>query len=311
MLSGGIYRPLADLHVPVMVGEVLEFLLHDSAGVYCDATTGTGGHSKEILERLASPGRLICLDQDPVALDVARERLENTGDQVRFHRGSFSRLDLVLRSEGLDGFDGILADLGLNSYTLDRPDAGMSYQQDVPLDMAVDPDVPRNAAELVQSASQSELAELLREFGDLRRAELYARRIVDARRGGLETTGDLVRALRRVDERRIDRNVDAGELSRIFQALRVVVLEEMPRLDALLAHAHEWLRPGGRLVVLSYAGHEDRKLKVWSKENTGSEGDFIALQKKPLAPGREEVGRNRRARSAKLRAFEKKGESGE
>ena len=288
-----------------MVEEVLEHLVHRADGIYVDATTGTGGHSEAILSRLGPNGRLICVDQDPVALEIARGRLGDRGERVRFHRGSFSRLDEVLAQGGLDGFDGILADLGLNSFTLARPEAGMSYQQDVPLDMAVDPDLSRNAADYLQRADEVELAEVFQEFGDLRRARLYARRIVERRRTEpIRTTGDLVRTVR---ER--DRGVDAGELSRIFQAIRVVVLEEMPRLDALLAHVAGWLRSEGRIVILSYAGHEERRLKKWMKEAASGEGPFEALTRRPLGPGREEVRLNRRARSARLRALRKRGET--
>lgn len=287
-----------------MVDEVLEHLVHHVDGTYVDATTGTGGHSEAILSRLGPNGRLICLDQDPCVLEIARGRLGDRGDQVRFHRGSFSRLFEVLEREGLEGFDGILADLGLNSFTLARPDARMSYQQDAPLDMAVDPDLAMDAADYLRTVDEDELVDVFQEFGDLRRARLYARRIMERRdTEPIRTTGDLVLTVRGRD-----RSVDAGELSRIFQAIRVVVLEEMPRLDALLDHAASWLRPGGRFVILSYAGHEERRLKKWMKAVASSEGPFEALTRRSVGPGKEEIRLNRRARSARLRALRKRGE---
>ncbi|MEZ4651471.1 MAG: 16S rRNA (cytosine(1402)-N(4))-methyltransferase RsmH [Candidatus Eisenbacteria bacterium] len=295
---------MADLHVPVMVDEVLEHLVDREDGVYADVTTGTGGHAQAILERIGPNGRLICLDQDPVALEIARGRLGNEDARVRFQRGNYAKLDEVLAREGLSGFDGVLADIGLNSYTLARPEAGMSYQQDVPLDMAVDPDIPLDAAEYLQSVDEAALAQVFQEFGDLRRARLYARRIVERRRAEpIRTTGDLVRTVR---DR--DRQVDAGELSRIFQAIRVVVLDEMPRLEGLLDGIGDWLQPAGRFVIISYAGHEEKRLKRWMKSVTSPEGPFEALTRRPIGPTREEVGKNRRARSARLRAVRKRGE---
>lgn len=296
---------MAELHVPVMVAEVLAHLVHREDGTYGDLTVGTGGHSEAILERMGSRGRLICLDQDPFALEIARGRLGVRGERVRFLRGSFARLDELCTEAAHGEFDGLLADLGLNSFTLARPEAGMSYLQDVALDMAVDPDLDGNAADYLRIVDEDELTQVFQDFGDLRRARLYARRIVQARRQSpVRTTGDLVRTVR---ER--DRNVDAAELSRIFQAIRVVVLAEMERLDALLASAADWLRPGGRLVVLSYAGHEERRLKAWMKEATSPDGPFRALIRRPVGPSEEEVRRNRRARSARLRAVEKRGEA--
>ena len=284
-----------------MVEAVLEHLLQPLAGLYCDGTTGTAGHSLALLERLDPKGRLVCIDQDPVALDVARERLGDQGGRVRFHRGSFSELDAVLAAESADGFDGILLDLGLNSYTIERPEAGLTYMQDVPLHMAVDPDVPVNAAEYLRTVTEADLAQDFRDFGDLRRAALYARRIVEVReQEPLLTTRDLVRTV----SGRGRGTLGASEMSRIFQAVRVVVLEEMPRLERFLERAVDWVRPGGRVVFLTYASHEDRRVK----HSLGrKDGPFVPLQKKPMAPSRAEIAKNRRARSAKLRAYERKG----
>jgi len=284
-----------------MVEAVLEFLLHRLEGLYCDGTTGTAGHSLEIIERLDPAGRLVCIDQDPVVLEVARERLGEHGGRVHFHRGSFSELDAVLANESASGFDGVLLDLGLNSYTLARPEAGLTYQQDVPLDMAVDPDVPVNAAEYLLSVSEADLVRDLREFGDLKRAPLYARRIVETRRDHpLATTRDLVRAVSGTGSG----TLGAGEMARIFQTIRVVVLDEMPRLETFLERAADWIVPGGRVVFLTYASHEDRRVKHSLGQKGGA---FVPLQKKPIAPSYREVAKNRRARSAKLRAYERKG----
>jgi 16S rRNA (cytosine1402-N4)-methyltransferase len=283
-------------HVPVLVKEVVSTLLHRLDGVYCDATAGTGGHTLALLEALGPQGRVISLDQDPVTLEVARERLGDQGERVRFHRGSFSNLGDVLRAESLD-------DLGLNTYTLSRPEAGQSYLFDAPLDMAVDPDVPFNAADYLARASESELADVFHRFGDLRRSRVYAERIVHARRRSpIRTTFDLVRAVKG------DLPLPPAELSRIYQAIRVVVLQELERLEQFLDGLPEWIAPGGRVAIISYASHEDRLVKTRLHRQKGPTAAFSSLTKKPIVPGSEEIANNRRARSAKLRVFERKGE---
>lgn len=286
-------------HVPVLVPEVLSALLWRRDGIYIDGTLGTAGHSLAILEHLDASARLIGLDQDPVALETARARLGAHGARVHLYRGNFAELEPVLESEGVSAVDGILVDLGLNSFTLARPEAGQSYSVDVPLDMAVDPDVPENAAELLARIEERELADALFEFGGLRRARLYARRIVAARRRApIATTGDLVRVV--AD----GRFLPPSELSRIFQAVRILVLDEIPRLERFLAHVSAWLVPRGRVVIIDYASHEDRRVKAALHRNP----EFRPLSKKPVVPSRTEVEGNRRARSAKLRAYEKREE---
>ena len=290
-------------HVPVLVQEVIAWLLHRPDGVYCDATAGTGGHTLALLEALGPKGRVVSLDQDPVTLEVARERLGDQGGRVRFHRASFSHLDDVRRAEGLAAFDGVLVDLGLNTYTLSRPEAGQSYLFDAPLDMAVDPDVPCNAAEYLARVGEAELADVFYRFGDLRKARLYARRIASARqRQPIHTTFDLVRAVTG------DRGPLApAELSRIFQAIRVVVLQEQERLEQLLDGLPDWVAPGGRVAIISYASHEDRLVKRKLHSTKGPSAAFLPLSKRPIVPGPEEIASNRRARSAKLRVFERTG----
>jgi 16S rRNA (cytosine1402-N4)-methyltransferase len=294
---------LALYHVPVLVKEVVQWLLHRLDGVYCDATAGTGGHTLALLEALGPQGRVISLDQDPVTLEVARERLKDQGGRVRFHRGSFSNLDDVLRAEDLSAFDGVLVDLGLNTYTLSRPEAGQSYLVDAPLDMAVDPDVPFNAADYLARVSEAELADVFHRYGDLRRSRLYASRIVQARRRApVRTTFDLVRAVMG------DRPLPPAELSRIYQAIRVVVLQEQERLEQFLDRLPEWIAPRGRVAIISYASHEDRLVKTKLHGQKGPTAAFSSLTKKPIVPGPEEIANNRRARSAKLRVFERRGE---
>lgn len=288
-----------EYHVPVLLDEVLEDLDVRPSGRYCDGTSGTGGHAAAILERLAPTGRLICIDQDPDVIEIARTRLGGSDGPVLFVRDSFHRLGTILADAGFSSFDGILLDLGLNSWTLAQKGSGLSYQIDAPLDMAVDPDVPHDAREFLERSSEEEIARVLFDYGDLRRSRLYARRIVEAReRGRLATTGDLVRA---VGGGRAT-GASPGELSRVFQALRVEVLQEMERLESFLDHVGDWIHPGGRLCVITYASHEDRRVKRFSN-GEGSGERFTPLRKRPRVPSSEEVRRNRRSRSAKLRSF--------
>jgi 16S rRNA (cytosine1402-N4)-methyltransferase len=244
-------------HEPVLVREAVEALVHRPDGAYLDGTVGTGGHAEAILGVLAPTGRLVCVDQDPDPLAVARERLGAQGGRVRFHRGSFSELDRVLADESLAAFDGVLLDLGLNSWSLAQPAKGLSYQLDAPLTMDLDPDLGTDAIRLLAEAGEEKLVRLFAEFGDVRRPRLYAHRLLRAREHRpLRTTGDLVRAF-------LARPGDPGpsEMSRLFQAIRVEVNHEMERLERFLERAADWIAPGGRLVIISYASHEERRVK--------------------------------------------------
>jgi len=306
-------------HEPVLAEAVVRRLLPRPGLTVLDGTTGTGGHAAALLAAPQAPGLLICLDQDPDVLEVARARLEGLGERVRFHRGSFSELDRVLEAERIEAFDGILLDLGLNSWSLAQPGKGLSYQVDGPLSMELDPDLHLTAGDLLRRSSETELARIFHEFGGVRRSRLYARLIVEARRATpITTTFGLVRVLAGPRPGRLDE----AELSRLFQSLRVVVCREMERLESFLERAADWVRPGGRLLILTYAGHEDRRVKRLARPAEGHAGAARAeraagahgreavlwsLLEKPLRPDREEIRRNRRSRSAKLYCFERGG----
>jgi 16S rRNA (cytosine1402-N4)-methyltransferase len=295
---------VAGWHEPVLVEEVVSALVHRPDGIFLDGTVGTGGHAEAILNVLSPSGRLICLDQDPDPLAIAKERLGERGERVHFHRGDFSDLDRVLAKESLAAFDGILLDLGLNSWSLAQPAKGLSYQLDGPLTMDLDPDLDRDAARLLAHAGEEDLVRIFAEYGEVRRPRLYAGRLRRAREHRpLRTTGDLVRALQ-------GRPGDPGpsEMSRLFQAIRVEVNHEMERLDRFLARADDWVAPGGRLVIISYASHEERRVKGLTRRGEGTPEAFAPLLRSPIRPGDDEVGRNRRARSARLRCFERRGE---
>jgi 16S rRNA (cytosine1402-N4)-methyltransferase len=295
---------VVNLHEPVMVRPVLDLFVHRLDGVYLDGTAGTGGHAEAILQRLSPLGRLICLDQDPDVLVVARERLAPFGDRCRFHRGSFSETGDFLAAESLTAVDGILLDLGLNAWSLVQPGKGLSYLMDGPLRMNVDPDLPRSAAEVIGRASEAEMVRVFTEYGGVRRPRVYARRVVAARgKQTIRTTYELVRAF----TGSTPGDPGPAELSRLFQALRVEVGREADRLERFLGRAPGWVSPGGRLAILSYASHEDRRVKEWSRRWRDDPDGFVPLHKGVIRPDAEEVLRNRKARSARLRVFERKG----
>lgn len=296
---------MAGLHEPVLVSEVVAALVHRVDGIYLDGTVGTGGHAEAILGALSPRGRLICLDQDPDALEVAKARLGEQGGRVSYHRGSFSDLDPVLSARGITALDGAVLDLGLNSWSLAQAGKGLAYTVDGPLRMDVDPDLGRTAADLLREEGEEALVRIFVEYGGVRRPRLYARRILQAReRRALATTGELVRAL---DGGRPG-STGADELSRLFQSLRVEVCREMERLERFLDRAADWIAPGGRLAILTYGSHEEIRIKDRIRTGEGTSGAWKPLLRKPIRPGAEEVRRNRRARSAKLRVFERGGE---
>lgn len=291
-----------NLHQPVLLSAVVDFLARPSCAVLVDGTVGTGGHAEALCQTLPPASRLICLDQDPDCVEQARLRLSRFGSRVSFHRCSFSALDTVLAAEGVAGFDGILLDLGLNTWTLSQPEKGLSYLVDGPLRMNVDPDLGQSAAQFLASADESELVRIFTLYGGVRRPRVYARRVLAAReRQPLRTTFDLGRAF----SGRKPGDPGSAELSRLFQALRVEVCHEMDRLERFLEHAGEWIHPGGRLAILTYAGHEARRVKEWSRR---SAAEFTEIHRGGIGPSPSEVRANRRARSARMRMFERKGE---
>lgn len=295
--SLGMSGPAAEFaHVSVMVPEVLAALGREGSpgGLFLDATLGAGGHTEALLE--ASPGaRVIGCDRDPDALRAATERLGRFGERFHAVKASFSELVDAVGDRG--GFDGILADLGVSSPQLDRPERGMSFRSEGPLDMRMDPTRGETAAELIRRLSADDLSDVFYYFGEERRARRIARCVKQAdSRDELATTLDLRRAVvRAVGPQRVG-GVDPA--TRSFQALRIAVNRELDELEALLNGAPSLLAPGGVLCVISFHSLEDRLVKRAMQ----SRQRWEPLQRKPQAPGDEECVVNPRARSAKLRA---------
>ena len=293
-------------HVPVLLKEAIDFLNVRRGGTYIDATVGLGGHSYEIARRLGAPGHLIGGDKDPAAIEIAGFSLRASGSgqtdwpTVDLRHGSFADLANDQRPTTIDG---LLADLGVSSLQLDSAARGFSFQADGPLDMRMDPRSERTAEQVVNHLDERELADVIYEFGEERRSRRIARAIVRSR--PIQTTAqlaDVISAAARPmnrEERRIH------PATRTFQALRIFVNRELDDLKALLEAAPRILKPGGRVVVISFHSLEDRIVKDAFREGAMKDRHFRLLTKKPVTATEEENDRNPRARSAKLRAAEK------
>ncbi len=287
-------------HEPVMLNEVLEFLRAEEGGVFADCTLGMGGHSEKILES-SGDSRVIGLDCDEDAVMAARERLRGFGERFASFCRNYSELGAVLEESGIDSVDGILLDLGLSSAQLADESRGFSFMKDAPLDMRMDRSLAVGAGDLVNRSSQSELANIFREFGEEPRAEKIAAELVrERKKAPVETTGRLSEIVRKARGGR-------GRIhpaTKVFQALRIAVNRELEALAGFPDSAVPMLSPGGRLCVISYHSLEDRIVKNKFKSLSGS-GHVNLLTKKVVVPSRKEILRNRRSRSAKMRVLER------
>jgi 16S rRNA (cytosine1402-N4)-methyltransferase len=291
-------------HQPVMVREVRRFLPAGPDDWICDATVGSGGHGAALLEALGPEGRLIGLDEDPRAIERARRALEPYGDRVVLVQADFRDLGVVAARVAPRGLDGVLIDLGVSSEQLDDPAAGFSYREDGPLLMTRDPDRRPNAADLLNTLPEAELSRLLKELGDVQGARRIARAIVTER--PLSTTTELVRAVRRGGGGR------PSDLSRVFQAIRMATGRELEALAEALGSLAAVLKPGGRVVVISYHSGEDRLVKQFFRpvtvgkplpwEGAVRPAMWELFTRRALRPMPDEVARNARSRSARLRA---------
>jgi 16S rRNA (cytosine1402-N4)-methyltransferase len=290
-------------HVPVLTAEALQYLRAERGGVYVDCTVGLGGHARALLE--AGATRVIGVDRDLQALAVARETLAPWAERVDLVHADYRDLDEVLEQRGIRLVDGTLADLGVSSLQFDTPGRGFSFQRDEPLDMRMDTSTGDTAATLVARSTERELADGIYAYGEERFSRRIARAIVAARREQpIDTTGRLAAIVRRAQPRRGYMRIDPA--TRTFQALRIWVNRELEGLDRFLEAAVRRLHAGARLVVITFHSLEDRIVKHTLRALEGS-GDAAVkvLTKKPIGPSDEEVLRNPRARSAKLRAAER------
>jgi 16S rRNA (cytosine1402-N4)-methyltransferase len=300
---------LSPNHVPVLLKEAIDFLNVRRGGTYIDATVGLGGHSYEIAKRLGAPGHLIGLDKDPAALGIAQSKLGGSAGvspanpdwpKVTLLQCSFAE---VAERFGKNSADGILADIGVSSLQLDDATRGFSFQADGPLDMRMDPRSERTADQVVNHLDERELADVIYEFGEERRSRRIARAIVRSR--PIRSTAHLADVISAAARPMNSESRRIHPATRTFQALRIFVNRELDELRALVDAAPRVLKPGGRVVVISFHSLEDRIVKDAFREGAIKYKYFRVLTKKPVTASEEESDRNPRARSAKLRAAEK------
>jgi len=289
-------------HTPVLTAEVIEALAPKPGGCVLDGTVGAGGHAELILDSSGPDGRLVGLDRDRAALALARERLARFGDRVRIAHANFAEFARVLDEAGIETVGGVLLDLGLSSMQLEDPERGFSLKRGGPLDMRMDRESGRPASDLVNGLGERELADLLWEYGEERRARRLARAIVRAR--PLETTTELAEVVARAA--RVKGRWRIHPATRTFQALRIAVNRELESIEAALPATEARLAVGARLAVVSFHSLEDRIVKRFLRERSRA-GAWTVLTRKPVRPSADEVRSNRRARSARLRAAERKG----
>jgi 16S rRNA (cytosine1402-N4)-methyltransferase len=290
------------VHEPVLVAETVALLEPARAGLFVDCTVGLGGHSRALLE--AGARQILGLDRDPDALRLAAKALQGFGDRVELVHADYRDLEQVLDARGIARMSGALADLGVSSMQLSAEGRGFSFQRDEPLDMRMDRTTGPTAAEMLSDVDEEDLANLIFEFGEERYSRRIARAIVRAREAApVTTTLQLAQIVRRSIPVRGHQRIDPA--TRTFQALRIWVNRELEGLEAFLASAARRLMTGARLAVIAFHSLEDRIVKHTFRALAHGEAAVRILTKRPIEAGDDEVARNPRARSAKLRAIER------
>ncbi|MGP8245567.1 MAG: 16S rRNA (cytosine(1402)-N(4))-methyltransferase RsmH [Bryobacteraceae bacterium] len=283
-------------HYPVMSEEALSLLAIRPDGIYVDATAGMGGHTG-MIARLLETGLVIANDRDAESLEMARRNTADCAGRIRFQQAKFSELAETIRHAGYQKVDGLVADLGVSRYQLTTAERGFSFMVDGPLDMRMTATEGMTAAELVNQSAEKAIADWIFQYGEERSARRIARALVRAR--PIRST----RHLADVVERAVPRTGRLHPATRTFMALRMVVNDEPGELDSLLKSAPGLLKPGGRMVVISFMSGEDRKVKEKFRE-LGREGLARILTRRPLQPSQAETAANPPSRSAKMRAIE-------
>lgn len=306
-------------HVSVLLTETIESLNIKSDGIYVDGTLGGGGHSLEICKRLGKNGRLIGIDQDMDAIAAATERLEAYKDRVTIVHSNYKDIDSVLKGLSVSGVDGIVLDLGVSSYQLDNAERGFTYREDTPLDMRMDQSSLLTAGDIVNNYSETELFRVIREYGEDGFAKNIAKHIVMARqKKPIETTGELNEIIKAAIPARV-RQGTGHPSKKTFQAIRIELNRELEVLEGSLDKMIELLNPGGRLSVITFHSLEDRIVKNIFRKNMnpcicppgfpvctcGRKPTGKIITRKPIVPGEQELECNKRAKSSKLRVFEK------
>ncbi|MBW2093905.1 MAG: 16S rRNA (cytosine(1402)-N(4))-methyltransferase RsmH [Deltaproteobacteria bacterium] len=306
-------------HEPVLLLEAVKALSIISGGTYVDCTVGSGGHSEAIARKLGAEGRLLCLDRDPDAVHISKNRLGFLGHRLVIGQASFANLADFLQERGIEKVHGVLLDLGMSSDQLEKSGRGFSFRRDEPLDMRMDPGLPETAYDLVNNASTQELESILREYGEEKRARRIVKRIVRAREGNpIRTSLELAELIKAISPVRRGRTA-RHPATKTFQALRIAVNHELEQLVLFLERLPGLVREGGRVVIISYHSLEDRivkqQMEKWEHPCTcppdfpqcvcGKRPLFIRVRKRAIRPGSREIARNPRARSAVMRVAER------
>lgn len=306
-------------HKSVLLEETIEYLNVRPDGIYVDGTLGGGGHAYHVCEKLSERGRYIGIDQDRAAIAAASERLAPFKDRVTIVRNNYENMDLVLKELEISSVDGILLDLGVSSYQLDTLERGFSYKEDTILDMRMDDRQEMTAKDIVNGYSEGDLFRIIRDYGEDKFAQNIAKHIVEARKKApIETTGELVEIIKAAIPARVRMN-GGHPAKKTFQAIRIELNRELDVLEHSLDKMIDLLNPGGRLCIITFHSLEDRIVKVNFKRNEnpctcppgfpvcvcGKVSKGKVITKKPVLPSEEELIENKRAKSAKLRVFER------
>ncbi|MEX2139600.1 MAG: 16S rRNA (cytosine(1402)-N(4))-methyltransferase RsmH [Pirellulales bacterium] len=286
-------------HVPVLLHEVIEWLVPRPGQVFADGTLGAGGHTRALVQKVGDQGAVIALDRDPAALTMAEQNL--AGLPIKLAQSNFSELPEVLREVGIEQVDGIVLDLGLSSDQLADETRGFSFQAAGPLDLRFDPTQGEPAARLVNRLNETHLADLIYQYGEERYSRRISRAIVERRREHeIVSASELAEIVRRAIPRsKHEERIDPA--TRTFQALRIAVNDELKSLETALKRLPDCLRPGGRLAIISFHSLEDRRVKEAFRDDPRLKN----LTRKPLRPSEAEIAANPRSRSAKLRVAER------
>ena len=307
-------------HVSVLLKETIDGLNINPDGIYVDGTLGGGGHAYEVCKHLSSKGRLIGIDQDSEALEAARERLSEFEDKVTMVRSNYCEIDTILKDLDIDKVDGIVLDLGVSSYQLDNLERGFSYKADAPLDMRMDTRQMITASDVVNNYSENELYRIIRDYGEDRFAKNIAKHIVMARKKKpLTTTGELSEIVKESIPMKFQAK-GGHPAKKTFQAIRIEVNNELKVLKDSIDTKIEHLNLGGRICIITFHSLEDRIVKTKFRENEnpctcppdfpvcvcGKVSKGKVITRKPIIPSEEEIVNNKRAKSSKLRIFERR-----
>ncbi len=302
-------------HIPVLLNQVIKYLVHNPDGIYVDGTLGGAGHSAEILRHLSPSGRLIGIDWDEDALKIASSRLSEFGERVQIVRGNYADIPQILRDIDVEAVDGVLLDLGISSFQIESPKRGFSYLLSGPLDMRMSSFLQKTAAEIVNKESLENLIRIFKTYGEERRSRKIASAIIEARKNQpIERTDTLARII--ADVVPITERIKTQ--SRIFQAIRIATNLELENLNRFLDHVLEIIRPQGRLAIIAFHSLEDRMVKNFMRKQAnpcecppelpmcvcGKKPRLKILTRKAIKPSASEIEMNPRSRSARLRVAE-------